>query len=500
MEGILFFSLILLLLIFVFATQIQSIPVSKPDDTKPTKEGFVSGTPGGVVAVPTPGPPAQPLKAGERAEAYAPVTGNLPSAPFGEISDVTSRPYKDPELEKATYARIYSLQQDMRGFAAFEVEKLQNQSDPAIQLPLSNFRGDLQILDDEVAFLNRNPGIESNLTVSTIRDIRVNLTYLQRKAREVQGGFFDGARQPLTTEGFADAADDDVSPKATKDQIDSAILKINVEVARLTASGTTSPVYTTRITLLNKIKGQLQTISTQLKNKTLQPADVPITKKDLDAFLPTLSDINTPIGKLFDDAGLPTLSSLFPTYALGDISGANLAAYIFQNYGDALTKGLSWDVNLKYTSKYDLDKTYALANLAKNVNSAPSSSTNSSTNVTIGTTNSLSRGEFEDTINNIREGMTDPNLDYSGIRPEFKSVETAAFDWKERSSQICEAVRLRGLDPADFGCYDAANKVGPDFSWRGYARMICTRLTTTPDPSLPETCGCPPIDWKGWRQ
>ena len=497
MEGILFFSLILLLFIFVFATQIQSIPLSKPDDTKPTKEGFVSGMTGGAVAVPTPGPPPQPVKAGENAEAYSAVTGILPSAPFGEISDVTSRPFKDPELEKATYARVYSLQQDMRGFAAFEVEKLQDKSDPAIQLPLSNFRGDLQVLDDEVAFLNRNPGIESNLTVSTLRDIRVNLTYLQRKAREVEGGFFDNARQPLTIENFEDSADT-VSPKATKDQIDSAILKITVEVARLTASGTNSPVYTTRITLLNKIKGQLSTISTQLKNKTLMPADVPITKKDLDAFLPTLSDINTPIGKLFSDSGVPTLSSLFPTYALGDISGANLAAYVFKNYGDSLTKGLSWDVNLKYTSKYDLDKTYALSNLAKNVNSCSSNS--SSQNATVGTTNSLTRGEFEDRVNSIREGMMNPNLDYSGIRPEFKPVETAVFDWKERSSQICESVRLRGLNPADFGCYDAANKVGPDFSWRGYARMICSRLTTTPDPALPETCGCPPIDWKGWRQ
>ena len=42
-------------------------------------------------------------------------------------------------------------------------------------------------------------------------------------------------------------------------------------------------------------------------------------------------------------------------------------------------------------------------------------------------------------------------------------------------------------------------KVSNEFSWKGYARMICTRLQATMDPSLPETCGCPAMDWPGWR-
>jgi len=29
--------------------------------------------------------------------------------------------------------------------------------------------------------------------------------------------------------------------------------------------------------------------------------------------------------------------------------------------------------------------------------------------------------------------------------------------------------------------------------------MMCQRLMTTMDPALPETCGCPKMDWPGWR-
>jgi hypothetical protein len=28
---------------------------------------------------------------------------------------------------------------------------------------------------------------------------------------------------------------------------------------------------------------------------------------------------------------------------------------------------------------------------------------------------------------------------------------------------------------------------------------VCTRLQASFDPGLPEYCGCPPVDWAGWR-
>jgi hypothetical protein len=73
------------------------------------------------------------------------------------------------------------------------------------------------------------------------------------------------------------------------------------------------------------------------------------------------------------------------------------------------------------------------------------------------------------------------------------------FDWQQRAKEIEAQVEKRGLKPTDFGIMPKNTKVSNDFSWKGYARMICSRLQATMDPALPQTCGCPPLDWNGWR-
>ena len=73
------------------------------------------------------------------------------------------------------------------------------------------------------------------------------------------------------------------------------------------------------------------------------------------------------------------------------------------------------------------------------------------------------------------------------------------FDWHDRSNFICDAIQKRGLNPDDFGCLKSDQYVSDNFSWRGYAKMICSRLGTSYDTGLPESCGCPPPTWKGWR-
>ena len=73
------------------------------------------------------------------------------------------------------------------------------------------------------------------------------------------------------------------------------------------------------------------------------------------------------------------------------------------------------------------------------------------------------------------------------------------FDWKQRAQQIESQIVKRGLNPKDFAVRDPKKDVSEGFSWKGYANMICNRLQTTADPGLPETCGCPPLDWPGWR-
>jgi hypothetical protein len=74
------------------------------------------------------------------------------------------------------------------------------------------------------------------------------------------------------------------------------------------------------------------------------------------------------------------------------------------------------------------------------------------------------------------------------------------FDWQKRSIQICKQIDTRGYKSYDFGCLKDPNVLkDANFSWRGYMRMVCTRLATIYDPSIPELCGCPPPSWQGWR-
>jgi hypothetical protein len=98
------------------------------------------------------------------------------------------------------------------------------------------------------------------------------------------------------------------------------------------------------------------------------------------------------------------------------------------------------------------------------------------------------RGEFEAIVQSMRNTG-------SG------STKTAGhFDWERRASEITENIKRAGMNTADFGCFEPGKAVvGPDYSWRGHTKMICTRLAANVDPAIPEQMGCPPVSWKGWR-
>jgi hypothetical protein len=104
---------------------------------------------------------------------------------------------------------------------------------------------------------------------------------------------------------------------------------------------------------------------------------------------------------------------------------------------------------------------------------------------------SFPRGELESATTEMEMNRLENKLTPAGA--------PAKFDWKKKSAEICDEIRKRGLNPKDFGCMNPSKVTSQDFSWRGHARMVCTRLLTTPDPGLPETCGCPPQSWPGWR-
>jgi hypothetical protein len=500
MKGLLFFGFLLIVLLVASYGLQQS----------GTKEGFVNpGSNASLLApqviVPKVNPKPAPLEIGTPAP-YLPPAEKEYGPAFGDIARVNTLPYKDPSLEAAPYERIAELLESLKAFFAFEAKSLEKRSDPQIQLPLTTARGDMVRLSDEVAVLKRNPGIGSMLTQGQVDDIQANLAYLQRQYRLSVNSL--SGRTGLI-EGFEDK-EEEVSPRLTVKQVEELITRVDVEMARLSASGTTDPLLTARVNTLRDIKNQLQTIVVEVQNGTKPEASIPILKSDMDTFLPVMGKPSEPLPQLINSLNLPpSLSNLFPATGSGDISASKTAQTLFANYGDALLKGLSWDIELKYTSPGEIE-----AEKAKR-------------NVMVQSYGSSILKEITDNLQPLNKGLKQPVFMTAGLkapgsdlvafpRGEMESATAememdrlenrmtpagapAKFDWKKKSAEICDEIRKRGLDPKDFGCLDPSKVTSQDFSWRGHARMVCTRLLTTPDPGLPETCGCPPLNWPGWR-
>jgi hypothetical protein len=387
---------------------------------------------------------------------------------FGDIARVNTLPYKDPSLEAAPYARLAELLESLKAFFAFEAKGLEKRSDPQIQLPLTTARGDLQRLTDEVNVLKRNPGIGSALTQGQADEIQANLAYLQREYR-LSVNSVSGRSELL--EGFED---DEVSPRLTVKEVEDLVTRVNVEMARLSASGTTDPLITARVNTLRDIKNKLETIVTEVKNGTKPEASIPILKSDMDKFLPVMGKPSQPLPELINSLNLPpTLSNLFPATGSGDVTASKVADTLFQNYGNAILKAIIDNLSpAKQTSDTPVFMTAGAQTPGSDMVSFP-------------------RGEMESVTATMEMARLEGQPSPAGA--------PARFDWKKKSAEICNEIRKRGLNPSDFGCMSPEKIVGPDFSWRGNARMVCTRLLTTPDPGLPETCGCPPLNWPGWR-
>jgi hypothetical protein len=289
-------------------------------------------------------------------------------------------------------------------------------------------------------------------------------------------------------------------------------LRVSVlaEITRLSASGTTDPVINARINSLNTIKNNIDTLVTEVENGTRLASQIPIMKIDVKKFLPLMSDPSKPLPQLLNENNLPaSAANVFPAYESGDKTGAKAAQNLYERYGDAVFNGLSWDLGLKYTAPHEV-----ALEAAKAVQALPALTPSQQG---FKMTGGLHEPKTGNTFMNA-SGPEDSRYPSSNtFRGEMEAVTATAesqrldgktpkvmgaaakFDWREKASNICESIRKRGLNPEDFGCSSSSRRVSPDYSWRGEARMVCTRLLTTPDPGLPETCGCPPTNWPGWR-
>jgi hypothetical protein len=470
-----------------------SFTVNKKEETK--KEAFENAT-----IFTQPESPVAQKNLVDELKPYTYPSDTLLSPSPGQVASFNSLPYTDPSLEKAKYERILNVQTTLQGFLTNEASSLADLSDPAIVLPLTTARSDLTRLRNEVLVLKRNPGIDSNLTQQDVDEIDANLAYLQTKWRQSIYNDINNI-EGFNVEGF-----DVTSDRASLNELKNIITRIDTTTTLLSSSATTDPVFRARIEALKNVRTQIQSIVNEVESGARMEAEIPITRSAYEQFLKTVSNTNSPITNLMKNSNLPTtLSDLFPAYSYGDVSGANLVKYLFNQYAETLFKGLSWDINLRYTSESEQKLANSIAN-SIGMSLASSKISTQGTPSSINTTplNQIidNRGEFASTVTNLQAQTLNKettNQTTTNQTTTNKSTAPTKFDWHERSNFICDAIKKRGLNPDDFGCLKPDQYVSENFSWRGYSKMICNRLGTSYDTGLPETCGCPPTTWKGWR-
>uniref|UniRef100_A0A6C0JVA7 Uncharacterized protein n=1 Tax=viral metagenome TaxID=1070528 RepID=A0A6C0JVA7_9ZZZZ len=281
-------------------------------------------------------------------------------------------------------------------------------------------------------------------------------------------------------------------------------------ITRLTSSGSTNPLLTQRINVLEIVLHNVDSFITQINRGTLKEADIPITLAAYNAFLPFVDptkslQLDQPLPNLIRYTGASSaLMSLFPYYMNGDVSGAELARSLFDKYAAGLFNETSYEIGLKFNHKSESERRIAesVARAALNPIVRPFGDKYDEDYHGKAPANSGERGEMEKHIASM-SGSTDGKGTASKNKNlnDGAAVSTvpAVLDWKARSQQICDQISKRGLDPNDYGCLKNTKAVDENFSFRGYARMICSRLGTNYDPGIPDLCGCPPPTWPGWR-
>ena len=116
------------------------------------REGFQNSEP--VIAK-----SVKPTRLETQAMPNAANPGQLPFGPYSQTASVGSYQYKDPSLLPADLNQMKKLFEDIRSFLVFEGVSVSDNSDPTVQLPLTQLRSDSRKLEEEISVLKNNPGI-----------------------------------------------------------------------------------------------------------------------------------------------------------------------------------------------------------------------------------------------------------------------------------------------------------------------------------------------------
>ena len=325
--------------------------------------------------------------------------------------------------------------------------------------------------------------------------------------------------------------------RATLKQLQDFQIRVVVEIKRLQASGTSDPVINGRLNTLMRIQDDVDQVISQIQNGSLTPETVPIYASDIERALPLLGKPSDPLPTILKENNLPpAISNLFPGgLSPKDTEQAQQINNIVAGYMDNIFEGTSWGLSLDL--KYDNPNAAKLATRKAEAEAVASifGQTKEAVQEVKGQDKALSYLIRSTTTPNTQgtgvpglpglsekekfvgfdpmmemQGASSPNFGFTNTQFELGLPGTSInrtlpeprigrLDWKQRSQQIKEQIRRRGYDPKHFGALPDDANVSSDFSWRGYAQMMCMRLNTTLDPGLAETCGCPPQGWQGWR-
>jgi len=443
------------------------------------------------------------------------IPNQLPFGPYAQMASVGSFQYQDPAMMSASLVQMKKINEDLRAFLAFEGVNLANSSDPTVSLPLTQLRADARKLQDEVTVLDKNPGVQSQLTQQSLAEIEGALMFLQKKVRLFESagvvtgneGFQDKpkvARRPqdaIKVIGKAVAEGDKRSPKAkegektrgTKKDLELLQTKTYAAILTLSASGTVDPVVQARIKRLQEMYTALSDMITKLNKGQWTQKDIPVFKEDIQEVLPNLAKPQKDVKDVFSQGNGKKLNAI--EEQLSGLVGVENAQDVFKNLKERGMFRISMDLGYNVAGGSSNDPTYK-RKLDLQSDGSMKASAGIHPHVRSQGGNNVSSGDkgldMDSAYDSHSPGFDDNAMARSTL------PKASHFDWKKRSTTICEQVKLRGLDPLDFGCIAKDSLMSPAYSWRGHAKMICGRLGTTMDPDLPVVCGCPPQKWKGW--
>jgi len=113
----------------------------------------------------------------------------------------------------------------------------------------------------------------------------------------------------------------------------------------------------------------------------------------------------------------------------------------------------------------------------------------------------LDKHDFKPLASNdykIRPGyeMTDKMIKNRGSSASFDTSLLGELDYKKTVQFLCSQIKSSGLgEPKEFGCIENPEaEVGPNYSWKGNYKMVCSRLGRSWGEFYPEMFGCPKPD------